>query len=373
MTVVRVPFLDLRAATAELRAEQAAAITAVVDGGWYILGPAVERFEAEYAGYVGARHAVGVGNGLDALRLTLQALGIGAGDEVIVPSHTYVATWLGVLAAGARPVPVESRAGRFVIDAGDVAPAIGPRTAAIMPVHLYGEPADMRGLGALAARHGLALVADAAQAHGTRLAGRPIGAYGTAAAWSFYPSKNLGALGDGGAVTTDDDALARRLRRLRNYGSERKYVNVELGTNSRLDELQAAILSVRLRHLDAWNARRRALVARYDALLAGSSVTTPRLGVAAESCWHVYVIRSPGRDALAASLASAGIQTLQHYPIAPHRQEAFAGDPLAASSFPMAESAAREVLSLPLGPQLDPALVPLVAEAIVASSLQRAA
>ena len=361
---MRVPFLDLGAATREIAAEQAAAIARVVDGGWYVLGPEVERFEAAFAGFCGARHAVGVGNGLDALRLTLQALGIGPGDEVIVPSHTYIATWLGITAAGATPVPVEPAGARFTIGADDVAPAIGPRTAAIMPVHLYGQPAPMDGLSELAARHGLALVADAAQAHGARLHGRPVGAYGTAAAWSFYPSKNLGALGDAGAVTTDDDALAARLRRLRNYGSERKYVNVEQGANSRLDELQAAILSVRLGHLDAWNARRTAIAARYAHGLAGATVALPQASPGADSCWHVYVIRSAARDALAEHLAREGVGTLIHYPIAPHRQQAFAGHALGRRRFPWAERAADEVLSLPIGPQLDPGLADVVCSAV---------
>jgi len=361
---MRVPFLDLGAATREIAAEQAEAIARVVDGGWYVLGPEVERFEAAFATASGAHHAVGVGNGLDALRLTLQALGIGPGDEVIVPSHTYIATWLGITAAGATPVPVEPSGVGYTIGAADVAPAIGPRTAAIMPVHLYGEPAPMAGLEELAARHGLALVADAAQAHGARLGGRPVGAYGTAAAWSFYPSKNLGALGDAGAVTTDDEALAVRLRRLRNYGSERKYVNVERGTNSRLDELQAAILSVRLRHLAAWNARRTAIAARYQAGLRGAPVALPRIPSGADSCWHVFVIRSAARNALAAHLAGEGVGTLIHYPIAPHRQQAFADHPLGRSRFPWAERAADEVLSLPIGPQLDPALVDVVCDAV---------
>jgi dTDP-4-amino-4,6-dideoxygalactose transaminase len=349
---VRVPFLDLGAATREIAAEQAEAIARVVDGGWYVLGPEVERFEAAFAAAAGAAHAVGVGNGLDALRLTLQALGIGAGDEVIVPSHTYIATWLGITATGARPVPVEPRGDLFTIDAAAVEAAIGPRTAAIMPVHLYGQPAEMAGLEALAARHGLALVADAAQAHGT------------GATWSFYPSKNLGALGDAGAVTTDDADLARRIRRLRNYGSEQKYVNIEQGANSRLDELQAAILSVRLGHLEGWNARRSVLAARYADGLAGTPLALPRTPAGAEPCWHVYVIRSTDRDALAEHLARRGVGTLIHYPIAPHRQEAFARDPLARLRLPWAEAAADEVLSLPIGPHLEPRLVDVVCEAV---------
>ncbi len=361
---VRVPFLDLGAATREIAAEQAAAIARVVDGGWYVLGPEVERFENAFAASAGATHAVGVGNGLDAIRLVLQALGIGPGDEVIVPSHTYVATWLGITATGARPVPVEPQGDLFTIDAAAVEHAIGSRTAAIMPVHLYGQPADMVGLEALAGRHGLALVSDAAQAHGARLAGRPVGAYGTASTWSFYPSKNLGALGDAGAVTTDDAALARRLRRLRNYGSEEKYIHLEQGVNSRLDELQAAVLSVRLRHLDGWNARRAALATQYGHGLAGTDLALPRTPAGADPCWHLYVIRTPQRESLAAHLASHGVSTLIHYPIPPHRQEAFAGDPLARLRLPWAEAAAAQVLSLPIGPHLEPRLVDVVCDAV---------
>ncbi len=359
---MRVPFLDLGAATRELEAEQRAAIDRVVASGWYVLGPEVERFEAAFAAAAGAAHAVGVGNGLDALRLTLQALGIGPGDEVIVPSHTFVATWLAVAATGARIVPVEPGPHPYLVGTDAVAAAITPRTAAIVPVHLYGEPADMPSLARLAGRHALALVADAAQAHGARVGGHPVGAWGDASTWSFYPAKNLGALGDGGAVTTDDAALAARLRRLRNYGSEKKYVHLEAGVNSRLDELQAAILGVRLAVLDAWNERRRVIAERYADGLAGTGLHLPL--PTAGHAWHLYVVGTPDRDALAARLGAAGIGTLVHYPVPCHRQAAFAGDPVAALDLPVAEHLAAGVLSLPIGPHVEAVAVDHVIDVV---------
>lgn len=345
-----VPFLDLGAASRELAAAQQAAIERVVESGWFVLGPEVERFERDFAASAGAEHAIGVGNGLDALRLTLEALGIGTGDEVLVPSHTFVATWLAVAATGARIVPVEPATHAFLPSPEEYATAITPRTAAIVPVHLYGEPADLPGLAALADRHGLALVADAAQAHGAHIGGRAAGAFGTASTWSFYPAKNLGALGDAGAITTDDAALAARLRRLRNYGSETKYVHLERGVNSRLDELQAAVLGVRLHVLDAWNDRRRVIAGRYAAGLRDAGLDLP---VAADGhVWHLYVVQAEDRDGLAARLAADGIGTLVHYPVPCHRQAAFAGFALAGLRLPVAERLAATVLSLPIGPHL---------------------
>jgi dTDP-4-amino-4,6-dideoxygalactose transaminase len=271
-------------------------------------------------------------------------------------------------------VPVEPTAGRYLIDAATVEAAVTPRTAAIVPVHLYGEPAAMGPLEAVAARHGLALVADAAQAHGARSAGRPVGAYGTAATWSFYPAKNLGALGDAGAVTTNDAALAARLRRLRNYGSERKYVHVERGVNSRLDELQAAVLGVRLARLDAWNARRAEVAARYGELLVSTGLALPAPVAGSDRhAWHLYVLRSPDRDRLAAALLAGGVGTLVHYPIACHRQEAYGGSALAARHLPVAERHADEVLSLPIGPHMTAADVEIVAHAVRSSTLAEAA
>lgn len=347
-----IPFLDLGAAYRELKPEIDAAVARVLDSGWYILGPEVEAFEAEWAAYCEAAHGVGVANGLDALTLALRALDIGPGDEVIVPSNTYIATWLAVSAVGARPVPVEPDPATHNIDPARIAAAITPRTRALLPVHLYGQPADLDPILALAQRHGLAVVEDAAQAHGARYRGRRIGAHGDAVCWSFYPGKNLGAMGDGGAVTTNRADLAERIRRLRNYGSDRKYVNAERGVNSRLDPLQAAVLRVKLRHLDEWTERRRAVASVYLQGLAGGGLTLPHVPEWADPVWHLFVIRSPERDALQARLTEAGIGTLIHYPIPPHMQKAYADLGIAPEALPIARQLAAEVLSLPMGPHL---------------------
>ncbi|MBX9929528.1 MAG: DegT/DnrJ/EryC1/StrS family aminotransferase [Gemmatimonadaceae bacterium] len=361
-----VPFYDLRATTAELRPALDAAWARVLDRGWYILGEEVERFEAEFAAMVGARHAVAVGNGLDALVLTLRSYGIGAGDEVIVPGVTFIATWLAVTAVGATIVPVEPDDATLTIDPSAVAAAITSRTRAILPVHLYGQPADMVALRALASRHGLPLIEDAAQAHGAVDAdGTPCGRAGDAAAWSFYPGKNLGALGDGGAITTNDAEVATRLRALRNYGSRERYVHESVGTNSRLDELQAALLRAKLPHLSRWNARRAEIAERYTRALAGvPGVRTPSVRPGVRSAWHLYVIRTPERDALRAALADAGVEAHIHYPIAAHRQRAYADISLARAVLPRTEAAHAEVLSLPMGPHLSDAQVDRVVEAV---------
>jgi dTDP-4-amino-4,6-dideoxygalactose transaminase len=347
-----IPFLDLKAGCVELRAELDDAYRRVMDSGWFILGKEVEAFEAEFAQYIGVKHCIGVGNGLDALHLVLRAWGIGAGDEVIVPSNTYIATWLAVSYAGATPVPVEPDPRTFQIDAARIEAAITPRTRAILPVHLYGRTADMTAISAIARRRRLRVLEDAAQSHGARHRGRLAGALGDAAGFSFYPGKNLGAQGDGGAVTTDDDDLADRVRVLRNYGSRVKYVNEVKGFNSRLDEMQAAFLRVRLRHLDAWNARRAAVAAAYASALAQvPGVTVPALPDDGEHGWHLYVVRSTARDALAAHLGARGIGTLVHYPIPPHRSGAYvSAHP--ADAFPIADMLAAQVLSLPFGPHL---------------------
>lgn len=347
-----VPFLDLGAAYRELKPEIDAAVARVLESGWYILGPEVEAFEADWAAYCEARHAVGVANGLDALILALRALDIGAGDEVIVPSNTYIATWLAVSAVGARPVPVEPDPATHTIDPALIPAAITPRTRAILPVHLYGCPADMDPILAIAAEHGLRVVEDGAQSHGARYKGRRIGSHGDVVCWSFYPGKNLGALGDGGAITTNDEAIARRIRTLGNYGSQKKYVNAEKGVNSRLDPLQAAILAVKLPHLDAWNDRRRAIALAYDDALGGTGLSLPRAPNWAEHVWHLYVVRSPERDALQARLGEAGIGTLIHYPIPPHHQEAYQDLAPELPPAPLAETLANELLSLPIGPHL---------------------
>ena len=361
-----VPFLDLRAGYAELRAELDAAYRRVMDSGWYVGGAEVEAFEAEFAEFCGAEYAVGVGNGLDALHLTLRALGVGNGAEVVVPSNTYIATWLAVTYTGATPVPVEPDPATYNLDPDRVRAAVTPRTRAVMPVHLYGQPADLAPIQETARAHGLVVVADAAQAHGARYRGARVGGLADAAGFSFYPGKNLGAFGDAGAVTTDDAGLAERLRVLRNYGSHRKYHNEVIGYNSRLDPIQAAFLRVKLRHLDAWTARRVRLAARYLDRLSGlPELTLPVVLDGADPVWHTFVVRHPRRDDLQAHLAARGIQTLIHYPVPPHRQPAYAHLGLEAGALPIAEAIHREVLSLPIGPHLSLDAVDRVVDAVV--------
>lgn len=347
-----IPFLDLGAAYRELQPQIDAAVARVLASGWYILGPEVEAFEAEWATYCGASHAVGLANGLDALTLALRALEIGPGDEVIVPSNTYIATWLAVSAVGATPVPVEPDPATHNIDPARIEAAITPRTRALLPVHLYGQPADLDPILDIARRHGLRVIEDAAQAHGATYKGRRIGAHGDIVCWSFYPGKNLGALGDAGAITTNDEGLAARVAMLRNYGSRQKYVNEQQGVNSRLDPVQAAILRVKLEVLDDWTARRRAIAEIYTQGLAGAGLSLPQVPDWADPAWHLYVVRSPDRDELQARLAAAGIGTLIHYPIPPHMQAAYAGLGLAPATLPLAHDLAQEVVSLPMGPHL---------------------
>ena len=360
-----VPFLDLQTGYLELKEEIDAAVARVLQSGWYILGPEVSAFEEEFASYCGADHCIGVGNGLEALHLALLAMGIGLGHEVIVASNTFIATWLAVSMAGAVPVPVEPDPATHNLDPGRMEAAITERTKAILPTHLYGQPADLDPILDIARRHGLKVLEDAAQAHGARYKGKRVGGHGDAVAWSFYPGKNLGAFGDGGAVTTNDPELASRIRTLGNYGSREKYVNEVRGFNSRLDPLQAAVLSVKLRYLDEWNARRRAVASLYSDSLNGGSVQAPAVPNWAEPAWHLYVVRSPQRDRLAASLADEGIQTLIHYPIPPHLQQAYADMGLKPGAFPIAEQLASEVLSLPIGPQMSLEDAGRVADAVV--------
>lgn len=360
-----IPFLDMKSVYAELKTDLDAAYHRVMESGWFVLGKEVEAFEAEYAAFCGTKHCVGLANGLEALELVLRAWDLGPGDEVIVPSNTYVATWLAISAVGAKIVPVEPTPGGPNIDPDRIEAAITPRTRAIMPVHLYGEPADMEAIGALAARHGLKVVEDVAQAQGARVRGRRTGSLGDAGAHSFFPSKNIGAFGDGGAVTTDDDALAERLRVLRNYGSRVKYVNLERGYNSRLDEMQAAFLRVRLAKLDEWNERRRLVAARYDDRLAGiAGLGLPRVPQWAEPVWHLYVVRTPRRADLIKALEKRGIGSLIHYPIPPHLQQAYADLNISKGSYPLAEELAETVLSLPMGPHMPHNAVDEVANVI---------
>ena len=351
--VSTVPFLDLSAATRELRREIHDAIVRVTDSGWYIGGAEVEMFEREFSAYCGVEHCVGVANGLDALMLLLRASGIGQGDEVIVPSNTYIATWLAITHVGARVLPVEPRLATANIDPARVEAAITSSTRAIMAVHLYGQTAEMDALREIATRRRLRLFEDAAQAHGAAWRGRRAGALSDAAGWSFYPGKNLGALGDGGAVTTNDAGLADRLRVLRNYGSRVKYFNDVVGFNSRLDPLQAAVLRVKLAHLDPWNQRRQQLAARYlDAFADCRGLILPTVADGSEAAWHLFVIRVPERDRIQQLLTADGIQTLIHYPVPPHLSGAYRQLGWSRGQFPIAEQLAEEVLSLPIGPQL---------------------
>ncbi|GIW99738.1 MAG: aminotransferase [Pirellulaceae bacterium] len=363
-----IPFLDLQAAYRELKDEIDAAVARVLNSGWYILGEEVEAFEAEWAAYCEADYAVGVANGLDALTLALRALDIGPGDEVIVPSNTYIATWLAVSAVGATPVPVEPDPATYNIDPRRIDAAVTPRTRALLPVHLYGQPADLDPILATARKHGLAVVEDAAQAHGARYKGRRIGGHGDVVCWSFYPGKNLGAMGDGGAITTNRADLADRIRVLRNYGSREKYVNEVKGVNSRLDPLQAAILRVKLQHLDAWTERRRAIARAYSEGLRDTDLTLPQVPDWAEPVWHLYVVRSPKRDKLQAQLTQAGIGTLIHYPIPPHMQAAYAELGIAPDALPIARDLARSVLSLPMGPHMQEQQSTVVLDIVVGSA-----
>ncbi|HVG21866.1 MAG TPA: DegT/DnrJ/EryC1/StrS family aminotransferase [Blastocatellia bacterium] len=347
-----IPFLDLRETYLEIKDELDSAFARVMSSGWYILGREVKAFEEEFAAYCGARHCVGVGNGLEALQLILRACGVGAGDEVIVPANTYVATWLAVSNTGAMPVPVEPVEGTYNLDPERAEAAITPRTRAILPVHLYGQPADMDPINEVARGRGLKVIEDAAQAHGSRYGGRRAGSLGDAAGWSFYPTKNLGAYGDAGAVTTDDDELAERVRLLRNYGSKQKYYNEEKGINSRLDELHAAMLRVRLKRLDAWNSRRAAIAKIYLDELKETGLVLPVIAAGSDPAWHLFVVRSGRRDRFQQHLRSAGVGTLVHYPVPPHLQEAYKDLAYSAGSFPITEAIHREILSLPMGPHL---------------------
>lgn len=362
---MNVPFLDLAPAYAELRDGLDAAYRRVMSSGRYLLGDELERFESEFAACCEAAHCIGVANGLDALHLILRAYRIGPGDEVIVPTHTFIATWLALSYAGAAPVPVEPDPRTFNLDPARIERAITPKTRAIVPVHLYGQPADMDPILAVARRHKLKVIEDAAQSHGARYKGRRTGSLADAAAFSFYPAKNLGAVGDGGAITTSDPELAGRLRALRNYGSRQKYDHACFGLNSRLDDLQAAFLRVKLRKLDEWNARRRAVASRYlTALSSVPALELPFVPQYAEPVWHIFAVRHPRRDSLQSSLTEAGIGTLVHYPIPPHLSGAYSSAGYKPGDFPISEETAKTELSLPIGPHLSPAQQDSVIQAV---------
>ncbi|MDO5101598.1 MAG: DegT/DnrJ/EryC1/StrS family aminotransferase [Lautropia sp.] len=392
-----VPFLNLRAINERHRAAFREAFERVMDSGWVLLGEQTEAFEQAFAAYCGVKHCISVGNGLDALQLALRGWGIGHGDEVIVPSHTYIATWLAVSYTGATPVPVEPKPGSYDIDPAQVEAAITSRTKAVLAVHLYGRPADMRVLRALAARRGIHLLEDAAQAHGARRDGKRCGNLGDAAGFSFYPGKNLGALGDAGAVTTNDDQLAKRVRMLRNYGSDKKYVHDLRGFNSRMDELQAAFLLEKLKVLDDDNRRRREIAERYGQALADlpdlvlppldegegivpaepwsgwETASSGQLSASADkgiqSAWHLFVVRHRERDRLAEKLVQHGVHTLIHYPTPVHHQKAYQDDPVSQLHLPLAVQYARELLSLPIDPTMSDAQVQQVIDATRAAVL----
>ena len=351
---MNIPFLDLKASYQDLKEELDAAYRRVMDSGWYVLGQEVENFEHEFAQYCETKHCIGVANGLEALQLTLCAMGIGPGDEVIVPTNTYIATWLAVSHTGATPVPVEPNQKTYNIDPSLIEAAITENTKAIIPVHLYGQPADMDPINTIAVKYEVKVLEDAAQAHGARYKNKRVGGLGNAAGFSFYPGKNLGAFGDGGAVTTNDDDLANKIRILLNYGSKIKYHNEVLGFNSRLDELQAALLRVKLAKLDEWNERRRNVAIHYlSAFKASHDLFLPFVPEWAEPVWHLFVIRYTKRDLLQKALTKFGIDTMIHYPIPPHLQAAYSQTGYVNGQFPVSEQMANQVLSLPISPQLN--------------------
>ena len=361
---MKVDFLDVKAGYIELKPQIDAAIKGILESGWYVLGSEVDLFEKEYAKYCESEHCVGVGNGLDALHLGLLALGVGPGDEVIVPSNTYIATWLAVSQCGAKPVPVEPDINTFNIAPSSISDAITKKTKVIIPVHLYGQSADLDPILEIAKNHGLKVLEDAAQVHGGRYKGRRIGSHGDLVAWSFYPGKNLGAYGDGGAITTDNAELAEKIRVLRNYGSKIKYVNEIRGLNSRLDPLQAAVLRVKLNYLDEWNSRRSAIAKTYQTELDSSNIVLPYSLDFIDPVWHLFVILVEDRDSVQKKLANMGVGTILHYPIPPHRQKAYSDENYLADQFPIASKISDECISLPIGPHLDDKGVSVVIEAM---------
>lgn len=364
MSAQPVPLVDLKAQHAEIAAEVAQGFARVIADTAFILGPQVREFEAAFARFCGLPHCVGVANGTDAIELSVRALGLKDGDEVIVPANTFIASALGVVRAGARPVIVDCDEYQL-LDPARIEASIGPRTRAVLPVHLFGQMADMESIAEIAAARGLAVIEDGAQSQGAKRHGRPSGSFGIAAATSFYPGKNIGAYGDAGAVVTGDEEIAGRLRKLRNWGSETKYHHPEIGFNSRLDTLQAVVLAAKLKRLDAWNAARRRAAERYDQLLAGSErIELPKTLPGNEHVWHLYVVRVPRRDEVLAKLNAAGIGAGIHYPVPLHLHGALSDLGYRAGDFPAAERAADEILSLPMYPHLTEAQQQRVAEAL---------
>lgn len=359
---MKVPFLDLSHSHLEVGTELNDAFKRVLESNSFIMGSELESFESEFAQYCEVPYCIGVGNGLEALHLTLRAYGIGPGCEVIVPANTFIATWLAVTQTGATPVPVEPIIGTHNIDPQRLEAAVSKRTSAIIPVHLYGQPADMDPIIEIAKKHGLVVIEDAAQAQGARYKGKRVGSLGHAAATSFYPGKNLGCLGDGGAVLTSDPAIANKVRQLRNYGSSIKYHHEVLGYNSRLDELQAAMLRVKLKRLDDWNESRRTIAQAYSERLRNIDLILPEIPDFAEPVWHLYVVRTSQRDQKQAFLSSKGIGTIVHYPIPSNRQLCYADQKW--SDLPISEMLANEVLSLPVYPGMSEEAVDYVVHAL---------
>ncbi len=348
----KIDFLNLKLPYVELKEEIDLAIQRVLDSGWYILGEEVESFEANWSRYCESKYCLGVASGLDALVLALKSLGIGDGDEVIVPSNTYIATWLAINSVGAKIIPVEPDINTYNLNPDLIEESITENTKAIMPVHLYGQPADLNPIIKIAKENNLKIIEDAAQSHGAKYNNQKIGSHGDIVCWSFYPGKNLGAFGDGGAITTDSKKLYQKIKLLRNYGSSRKYFNSEKGINSRLDPLQAAVLNVKLKYLDEWNNRRSLISYHYLNNIDNKNLILPEILDNAYSCWHQFVIRSKNREDLINYLNSKGVSTLIHYPIPPHQQEAFSEIDFSFFSLKIAETLSNEVLSIPIGPHL---------------------
>jgi len=346
-----IPFLDLSATYKELKSDLDASYNRLMNSGWYILGDEVEAFELEYAKYCSVNHCIGVGNGLDALTLSLLACGVKEGDEVIVPANTYIATWLSVSNIGAIPIPVEPNEKTYNIDASLIEKSVSKKTRAIIPVHLYGQPAEIHKIIDIAKKYNLKIVEDGAQAHGAKIKGQRIGGHGDAVAWSFYPGKNLGGYGDGGAVTTNNIEIAEKLRLLRNYGSKKKYLNDICGFNSRLDPLQASFLRVKLKHLDSWNKRRVLLAENYKASIIKDKLKLPYVPNFCDPVWHLFVIQYGKRDELQDYLKNNKIYTMIHYPIPPYLQKAYKGL-FKFGKFNITSSMAKNILSLPIGPHL---------------------
>lgn len=361
---MKIPFLDLREINSQIQDELRVAFNNFLSSGQYILGDELVQFEKAYATYCGASHAVGVGNGLDAISLALKVLGVRSGDEVLVPSNTFIATWLAVKECGATPIPVEPEFNSFNIDPARIENHITDKTRVIIPVHLFGRPANLDEIMRIAKKNKLDVLEDAAQCHGATYKGRPIGSHGNIAAWSFYPGKNLGALGDGGAITTSSPLFSESLRGLRNYGSHEKYIFSEIGVNSRLDPLQAFFLNIKLKYLSQHNEKRRLIAKKYIDQIYCPNLILPDADGISDQVWHLFVVRHPERDRLKDWLSRRGIQCGIHYPIPPHLQRAFEFLGYRRGSFPMAEQMASSMLSLPIGPHLQDVQVDFVIDSL---------